>query len=254
ARSIESLGPILAQVDNPVEVRLYIERVAQKFGIADIDAVRAQLRRGVRQDRSKPRRQDPSSNASARRDDADGVRESSQRSDAHAQSPTSRRGQSDTPTSASARRLSPLECEVVGVFLDQPSLFDSEEGGNVTELLTNPDLRRIFQSAREIVTERGAIDAPTLLERLQDNSALPWLEGRLAVQEHELEAAKETLRTGIPRLVEERVTGELSRMSEEIQAARRAGDEERAMVLTRERDTLRRSVLSPQQTTNPAQR
>ncbi|MFW5920655.1 MAG: DNA primase, partial [Polyangiales bacterium] len=55
AKGVEQLGPVLAVVDNPVERRLYVERVAQRFGIADIEAVRQQLNRGYRQAKASER-------------------------------------------------------------------------------------------------------------------------------------------------------------------------------------------------------
>ncbi|MCB9599602.1 MAG: DNA primase [Sandaracinus sp.] len=51
ARAIASLGPVLAKVASPIEVRLHVERVARRFGISDVDAVRQQLRQGLRQRR-----------------------------------------------------------------------------------------------------------------------------------------------------------------------------------------------------------
>lgn len=47
ATEIAALGPILAEVDSPIERRLYVERVARKFEVSDLDAVRRELRRGL---------------------------------------------------------------------------------------------------------------------------------------------------------------------------------------------------------------
>lgn len=48
AAAIARLGPVLAAVKNPVEIDLYVQRVMRSFQIADVTAVRAQLRRGCK--------------------------------------------------------------------------------------------------------------------------------------------------------------------------------------------------------------
>lgn len=47
AQRIESLGPVIGKVESYVERTIYIERIAREFGIADVGAVKVQLRHGI---------------------------------------------------------------------------------------------------------------------------------------------------------------------------------------------------------------
>jgi len=216
-KAIGELGPILASVDNPVERGLYVERVAQKFGVRDIDSVRQQLRRGLREARSgqRRRRQGPEEEAP-------------------------RREPSRPP--ARAADLPPLECELLGAILDNPELCSSDAVENFESLLTSSDLRSIFQAAAGMIEERGALDAATLLGQVAGNPAQSWLNGRLAIQKYDAEGAERALRDGVPRLQLQNIRRELPELVQRIKEARRAGDEDGAMSLTRRRDELRQSA------------
>ncbi|MEM9194049.1 MAG: DNA primase, partial [Myxococcota bacterium] len=136
ASSIEALGPVIAQVGNPVEANLHVERVARKFGVSDLDAVRKQLRRGVRAARA--------NRSMARKS------QSSRRADGTADQAERRPRRSP--------KLPPLEAELVGAMLDNTALFQVEEASTLQNLLTNHDLRAIFQVAAEMVGDRGNLD------------------------------------------------------------------------------------------------
>ncbi len=213
-RAIGELGPILASVDNPVERGLYVERVAQKFGVSDIGSVRQELRRGLRQARAGKRR---------------------------------RRRERETPRPAARTpekpaEIPPLEGELLGAILDNPALIGSDVVENFESLLTSSDLRAIFHAAAGMIEERGALDAATLLGQIAGNPAQSWLNGRLAIQKYDAEGAERALRDGIPRLELTNIRRELPELVQRIKDARRAGDEERAMSLTRRRDELRQNA------------
>jgi len=208
AQAVEELGPILASVDNPVEVRLYVERVAQKFGVSDLDAVRGQLRRGLRASRRPMRRSD----IRPTRDDISAPR--------------------------SRKTFPRLQQELLGAILDNPEMFGSEEAKSLEKLLTNSDLRSIFLAAGRMVEERGVIDAPALLSQLGECGAHGWLNERLAIQKYDSDAAKQALRDGIPGLAQRNIEEELPRLQQQILSLRRAGDNVSADALTRERDQL----------------
>ncbi len=218
ARRIAALGPVLAALDNPVEARLYVERIAQRFGVRDVAAVRRQLRAGVRASRRKephPRPKRASVSRGARHDDA------------------SRR----------TSQLPRIEKELIGILLDCPALFDRDEAKKLRELLTNPDLRSIFDATLQQWVESQGIDGPALIESVQAQDVGEWLRGRLAVQLHENEAtAARMLRDGMVRLARHHVERELPRLREAIVAARRRGDEAEAERLTRERERLFRGA------------
>jgi DNA primase len=209
ATAIGALAPILATVENPVERRLYVERIARKFGVSDIGVVREQLRRGLRAQKSGRKRAEPQDRPAA-------------------------------PRPARIPPLPSLECELIGAILDNPELFRSDEARVLEELLTSPDLRAIFQTAAGLYMERGAIDATSLLDAASENPARPWLDGRLAIQKYDGGVAMSALRDGIPRLQIERIRRDAAAYEDRIRAARREGDEARATDLSRARDELNR--------------
>ncbi|MAQ18123.1 MAG: DNA primase [Sandaracinus sp.] len=217
ADAISSLGPVLKRVSNPVERRLYIDRIAQKFGVRDIDAVRQQLRRGLTQQR--PRRR-PEPEADAPIEDA-------------------------RPRQRAPRRpIDPLQGEVLGAMLDQPELFHTPEAEKISHVLTDPDLRAIFQATSRQVGRRGGVDASALLDEIRDMGASWWLEERLAVQLHEeVDSARRVLADVVPRLEKKAREVEARQLMEQAVAARRAGDDALADRLTRERMALLRGVL-----------
>ncbi|MBW2463775.1 MAG: DNA primase [Deltaproteobacteria bacterium] len=235
AKAIGELGTILAAVDNPVERGLYVERVAQKFGVRDIDSVRQQLRRGLRESRGNRRRKrDPGPGRGSDR--------GSNRSSGGHNGQGEGENRENPPRQSPPLRLPPLEGELLGAILDDPALFGSDVVENFERLLTSQELRAIFQAAAGLVRERGSLDAATLLDQIAGNPAQPWLNGRLAIQKYDAEGAERALRDGIPRLELHNIRRELPELAQRIKDARRVGDEERAMSLTRQHDELRRSA------------
>jgi hypothetical protein len=199
-----------------VEVRLYIERVARKFGIADIDAVRQQLRRGLRASRAGDRR-------------------------SRAQAPENQGREQVRPPRRTVS-IPSLEGELLGAMLDSAPLFATEDGKKLEKLLTSPELRAIFQTAARMIEMRGVVDAAALLAECANSAGLSWLEDRLAIQKYDADAAARVVRDGVPRLAKQGVVREIDRLAADISAARRVGDEERALELTRRRDELRVSA------------
>lgn len=206
ADAIAKLGPILARVESPIERRLYVERVARKFGIVDIALVRRELRRGL--GRGNERR------ATAR----DAVRQ------------------------GIAPAVSELQSKLIAVLVDQPSLIHLEEAQRLPELLTNKDLRAIFDSILRLVDQHGSLEVTPFLEELQDNPLRPWLEEQLAVERHDFEDARRILCEGLPRLEQQNIERELPRLQERIVEARRVGDDDLAAGLTQEFVELSRSA------------
>ncbi len=92
--------------------------------------------------------------------------------------------------------------------------------------MTSPDLRAIFLGTSRLVEERGGVEAPALLEEVQGNPALPWLEGRLARPEQEdSRGALELLRKGLRQLGQRSRQARLRALSQQIQQARQRGDD-----------------------------
>jgi len=208
AEAVGSLGPILMAVGNPVEIELYIQRIAQRFSITDPRVVREQLRRGV--------------HSGAKQADK-------------------RRGEGPLTTmvapSSGRVKLPQLQSELLGALLDKPALFRSPYAANLKELLTVAELQSIFSAAAAQFEERGTLDAPRLLGQLAGNTATDWLQERLSVEAYSDDAqAEEVLRTRIPFLAKQNIESELPLLAQRIQLARQRGDETEATTLTRQRD------------------
>jgi DNA primase len=206
AEAIARLGPILAKVESPVERSLYVERVARKFGITDVGLVRRELRRGWGRgrDHTPPRR--------------------------------------DAVQQSIATPVSELQSKLISVLIDQPSLVLEDSAEKLPKLLTSPDLRAIFDSILRMVDRQGSLDVTTLLDELQGNRLRPWLETKLAVQQHSIEEARQLLEDGLPLLERKNIEHELPRLQQRIVEARRVGDDALAAGLTREFVELTRSA------------
>ncbi|MFK8001127.1 MAG: DNA primase [Polyangiales bacterium] len=215
AQAIEDLGPVLRAIDNPVETRLYVERIAQKFEVRDIDAVRQQLRRGLRRGRNPRERQKPQ----------------------------------PAPRPVQAKRRAPpnpLELECLGAFIDQTGLIRAPIAERYEEVLTDPDLRAILQATSRLVGERGGLEGSALIAEMIDNSALAWLEGRIVQPMHEDEAgALRFLEEGLPRLEIKARQKAAEALQRQVFQARSNGDDELADQLTRQRLELLRGALKP---------
>jgi DNA primase len=207
ASAIASLGPVIAAMGNPVEIELYIQRIARRFGISHGDAVglrvvKEQLRQGVQAARQ-PQRQSSTATKLA---------------------PAPRRV-----------KLPELQSGLLGAFLDKPALFRSQYAENLRELLTVEELQSIFSAAAAQFAERGTLDAPRLLAQLAGNPALDWLKERLSVEMFADDArAEEELRSGIPLLAKQNIERELPELAKRAQLARQRGDEMEALSLTRQ--------------------
>jgi DNA primase len=210
AAVVESLVPVLRSVSSAVEMELLVERVSQRLGLADTSSVRRQLQRGAVQDRSVPAA-GPSNSALAQAPDY--------------------------------VRLPRLQTELLGVLLDRPALFATQYATQLEGLLTSPELLGVLRAAAVTVQESGALDLSALFSGLEDSPALPWLRERLALQSYrDRDDAEQVLKNGIPLLAKRNLERELPRLGQEISKARRSGDDERAVLLTKQRDELRRSA------------
>ena len=206
AEAIAKLGPILASVESPIERGLYVERVARKFGITDLALVRRELRRGL--GRGNERRPKP----------RDAVRQDI------------------------ALVVSELQSRLISLLIDQPTLIQNEEAQKLSRLLTNKDLRAIFDSIFRMVDRQGSLEVMALLEELEDNQLRPWLEEQLAVQRHSLEEARQIFCDGLPILEQQNIERELPGLQQRIVEARRVGDDALAAGLTQEFVELSRSA------------
>jgi len=206
ADAIAQLGPILAKVESPIERGLYVERVARKFGIADIGLVKRELRRGLGRS---------------------AARASKQR---------------DAVQQSIATPVSELQLKLISLWIDHPTSFERQDVQKLGKLLTSPDLRAIFDLILRMVDRQGSLDVTALLDALHDNQFRSWLEAKLAVQEHSLDEARQIFHEGLLLLERKSIERELPRLQERIVEARRVGDDALAAGLTREFVELTRSA------------
>jgi DNA primase len=211
AAAIQSLIPVLRAVENSVEMELFLERVAQRFALPDTAAVRRELRRN-----STPA---PPNGAP--------------REHKH----------SELAEQAAYVRLPRLQTELLGVLLDRPALFASEYASQLEGLLTSAPLRGVFRAAVAAIQENGALDITALSSALSENAALPWVRERLALQTYrDRDDAEQVLQNGLP-LLAKKLAEQERELAKQILEARRQGDDEEAVRLTKQRDELRRSAL-----------
>ncbi len=216
AQAIEELAEVLNSVNNPIEMQLYTERIARRFAITNLKAVQDQLRRG-------------------------GLGRSfkSEHRGIPAAARSSERG---------ARSFKePIQWLILGALLDEPDLFSTKEAEIFARLLTDPQVRVIFDVSAGVVKERGHLDAVKLLAQIGDIPARTQLQRRLSIQKHEPEAAREVLMKGLHQLAKQNIERELPALARQVKEARYLGDEPRALELTRERDRLFRSAQQAMQ-------
>lgn len=271
AAAIATIGPLLAQVDNAVEVQIYLERIARRFEVRDLDAVRQQLRAGVRLSPERRTASPPNTVPTAK------------------SAALARQKAKVGTVRLSPRRL--LEYKLFGILLDQPSLFGTVEAQRLDELLTDSALRNIFRitsrhvlsrdnelsqpvlplaqgAARATVgTSSAAIDAALLLQQLDevqasmrnevDTLAAPteeanwlrarrWVEGRLALQRHaDLATGRDDLRAGLLHLTRLDLQARCAQLKARILAAIHHSDTATAAELSRERHELERQLSNP---------
>lgn len=211
AAAIQGLVPVLRAVENSVEMELFLERVAQRFALPDTAAVRRELRRN-----STPAVPNKTPNEHKH---------------------------SELAEQAAYVRLPRLQTELLGVLLDRPALFATEYASQLEGLLTNASLRDVFRAAVAAVQENGALDITALSSALSENAALPWVKERLALQTYrDRDDAEQVLQNGIP-LLAKKLAEQERELAKQILEARRQGDDEGAVRLTKQRDELRRSAL-----------
>jgi DNA primase len=218
--AIEGLGPVLSAVDNPVERQLYLERIAQAFGVGDVRVVEAQLRRGAR-DKPRPRAPDPAA-------------------------PPDPRAGDPTPSEATSAPSTPapaLEKDLVGAYLDAPGLLRTRPLENVLPLLTSADLRAILRRLADAYESSGTAHGPLLMDLVRaDPGVSPrarrWLEERLVVQTFDDASAETFLRSAVTLLKKQSIEREQQKLARAVQAALREGDDARAEELMRLRGEL----------------
>ncbi len=233
AAAIEALGPLLADVESPIEATLYVERVAQAFQIADLGAVRRQLRRGVRAARE--------------------GRRSPPRAEAAAPSPASGPASSSASSQASVARagaepsqIPGIERDLVACFLDQPGAFEGLEPEKFSELLTSREMEAILRAALRLASVAPTFAASSLLDEIERDDVVGgpvrrWLEERLAVQTFDAAGARAFLAMAMPLLQKQRIEREQRDLMRRIQQALREGDPDQAAELMQLRDALFRA-------------
>ncbi|MEY4512223.1 MAG: hypothetical protein RLZZ450_4345 [Pseudomonadota bacterium] len=217
AQAIQQLAPYVAKVESQLERSLYVERIARKFDIRDLNSVRTELRRGMGQssDRRRPE-------------------------DMRAQRATPAPTPEKPPIRMRpAKELPERQRIVLGVLLDHPELIRTVDQERLAGLLTDSDLRAIFLDTAQMLEQRGEVDALALLEGLSSNPARAWLGERLsAVPSVDRERAERLLIEGLPMLERDRKNEHRAQLSREIQIANQTGNQARAQELMRLRDEL----------------
>jgi DNA primase len=217
AQAIQQLAPYVARVESQLERSLYVERIARKFDIRDLNSVRTELRRGLGQ-------------SSDRRRSEDMVTQPATTAPTPEKAPIRMRAAKDLPE---RQRI------VLGVLLDHPELIRTVDQERLAGLLTDSDLRAIFLDTAQMLERRGEVDALALLEGLSRNPARAWLGERLsAVPAVDRERAERLLIEGLPMLERDRRNEQRAQLSREIQIANQTGNQARAQELMRLRDEL----------------
>jgi DNA primase len=221
ARAVEGLAPILSAVTNAVELELYVERAARRFGLADGAAVRRLLRAHGAQAAQQGRVGRP----------GDGAR------------PAASAARTPLAPAKDRVKLPQLESELLGALLDRPALLTSNYAEQLRGLLSTPELVDVCRAAQAALQENGELELSALLSALENNPALPWVRERLALAPtREGRDAEDLLENGLPLLSKQNVERAQRALKEQIIEARRAGDDARALELTKQRDELGRSA------------
>lgn len=230
AAAIEGLGPLLAGVESPIEASLYVERVGQAFQIADLGAVRRQLRAGVRNARGRRRPVAPPS--------ADAV---------EAAAPSASEEEVVAVVGVSdISQIPGVERDLVACALDQPGAFEGQDLEKISELLTSREMEAILRAALRQANVHGTVVASSLLDSVEGEGvvgkpARSWLEERLALETFDATSARTFLDTAMPLLRKQQIEREQRELMRRIQQALREGDQERARELIQLRDALFRA-------------
>ncbi len=233
AKAIESLGPVVYATKDPIEGTLYIERVARKFEIQDVNAVRRQLIQGHRKAKSSSSSRGSSDDAGGRERGGDNRAEASQ-------SAAVERSASGNRDSGVA--FPEVETTFVGAMLDNPALLRSPLASHAPDLLTNPELQAIVRAAAETIGSNDVLDAATLLEKVPDGMGRRWLEVRLTLEIFSAEAAIRATDDSSRILARHKIEKVLPQMMEDALSAMRGGDNDRGLAIIQERDRLFRSL------------
>jgi len=264
-------GPVLPAVESPVDGGPYVGRVAQAFQIADLNAVKQTLTRGVRAARQERPRRDAGGGRLGEGDaPGEGVRPG----------PGNRPGDGGRPEGgylgqappggsgahpgrkyekpADLSQIPGIERDLVGCLLDQPGVFDPVTAENVPELLTSREMAAIFRAALRLASVHGTVDAPSLLVAIEEEGvgegpARRWLEQRLVIQEFTDAASTEAfLKSALSRLRMQQIERETRELGRRIHEARREGDNDKAaelmqlqMALFRAGGALQRGPAAP---------
>jgi DNA primase len=229
ARAVAGLGPLLATIENAVERGLYVERVAQRFGIPDVGAVRQALRQGaLAARRAEPRRRTAPDPAAA--GGAGGTASASV---------------APRPRPVTQRAPPPLEAQLIGALLDVPAMLGGGRAEVLEDLLTQEELRAMVRAARNSV-QQDQVDAAAFVAALGDHPYRAWVEGRLAIHEHDAESAERVVADATRRLGLARLHAELADVKREVLRARRAGDHETAELAQRRVDELHAEIFAAQ--------
>lgn len=212
SRAIASLHGVIKNIESPIEAQLYIERIARRFGVNDIQLVKRELRRASRG-------------------------ELFERSSGARQDQPERRAPAAPPYSPAA-----IEADLIGLILDHPSLCDDSDAARLDELLTDDGLRSILSSVRTMKMSSGAVDGIALLESIEDDGVALWLKRRLAVSLTPLKGAEERLRVGILRLAKQQLEAQLQTLRLEIARAREAAQHDLAEQLIQTRALIAAQV------------
>lgn len=213
AMAIEGLGPVLQRIESPVERGLYVERVAQAFQVADLNAVRRALTKGTRQPTQGRERNTMQAKAS----------------------------EAGPVAAAPAVPPDARELELAGALIENPRLFGSDGGGRFLDAIRSPELRSVVRLAGTMAMESGRIDASLLLAGAPE-TLRPWLGGRLARSEVPAERAEEHVRRCLTVLRERDLTEKRGELQRRALQATRAGEQDEANRLIYEIAELNREI------------
>jgi DNA primase len=197
-RAVEELGPVIARIESPVERGLYVERVAQAFQIADLNAVRRVLQKGARQPTSSRERNTQQAKAS----------------------------EAGPVVVAPVVPLDELELALVGALIENPHLLGSDGGGRFLDVVHGTEATSVLRLAGTMAMERGAIDSVLLVAAAPD-AIRGWLGGRLAKAEVSPTAAEAYVKQCVSALEKRDLLQKRNELQREALQAGRAGNMER---------------------------
>jgi DNA primase len=230
SRAIAELGPLLARLADPTSSYIYVQRIVKKFGIHDEDAVRQQLRRGIRASRSDGRRS---------RERTDAPKRALSSGEAPSPEPRHEKVASTVPS------FPPTESTMVTALLDHESLFATDDVADLGNLLTSPDLRAIFQHAARMVSSHGTVDWGTLEAMTElSHAGRNWLEERRVKNTFDADQAARAVADCARRIKRDALVREARELEPKILDARRRGDDAVAEQLARERELLSRNAAA----------